>query len=71
MSEMMEKLGEELFELVERDQGYAYISDGMGSMTRQQFFDMTRRALKHSDIATTKIRSFLRKHGELPKGKRP
>lgn len=61
----VEKLNDELFQLVERDQGYAFISDGMGSMTREQFFAMARRALKHSRAASQKLGAFLKKHGEL------
>jgi len=57
-------LGAELFELVERDQGYAFISDAVDELPDERVFDIARGALKHSEIVVRKIRGFLKKYGQ-------
>lgn len=61
-----QSLGTELFGLVERDQGYAFISDAIGELPPERVFDIARGALKHTEATAKKIRSFLKKHGEQP-----
>lgn len=57
-------LGAELFDLVERDQGYAFISDAISGLPDEKVFDLARGALKHTEITARKIRQWLKKHGE-------
>lgn len=60
-----ESLCDELFGAVQLNQGYAFLSDGMGSMNRSAFFSTVRQALRHNRLASRKIYAFLKKHGEL------
>ncbi len=57
-------LGKELFALVERDQGYSFISDAIDELPDEKVFDIARGALKHTEITARKIRQWLKKHGE-------
>jgi hypothetical protein len=60
------QLAEEIFGLVEYDQGKAFISDGIeASKSRRELFAVVRGSLKHSEIVVTKTRAFLRKYGQL------
>lgn len=59
-------LADEIFQIVEEDQGYAFISDGLNSIkSRKKLFATVRGALKHTEISARKIRKWLKKHGEL------
>ena len=60
-----EALCNELFCAVQTSQGFAFISDGMGAMTKKEFFSNVRHSLRHNRIASRKIYAFLKKHGEL------
>lgn len=59
-------VGAELFDLVERDQGYAFVSDAISGLPAERVFDIARGALKHTEITAQKIRRFLKKYGERP-----
>ena len=61
----VEQLCDELFHFVQKDQGFAFLSDGMGSMEREMFFSAVRVALFHNKIASQKIAIFLRKYGQI------
>lgn len=56
--------GGELFHLVERDLGYAHVSDAIDELPDDRVFDIARGLLKHCEIAARKIRGFLKKYGE-------
>jgi hypothetical protein len=64
MDEKEEDLGSELFGLVERDRGYAFVSDGIQKLGAERVFNIARGALKHTEIVAKKIRRFLKKHGQ-------
>jgi hypothetical protein len=57
-----EKLGEKLFGLVKRDQGYAFISDAVGELPDERVLAIARGALKHSEAVVMKLRKFLKEH---------
>lgn len=61
----VEKLTDELFNLVEEAQGHAFFSDGETFETTAEFFERVRGRLKWNDVASKVIRSFLRKHKQL------
>lgn len=61
----VEKLCDELFHAVQKHQGFAHISDGMGAMTHEQFFAAVCFALDHSKVATETMRAFLVKYGQI------
>ena len=51
--------------MVERDQGYAFVSDGLGyNGDVAQVFNVARGALKATESSARKIRKFLKKYGE-------
>ncbi len=61
------KLGAELFGLVEADQGYAFISDGLGyNGDVEKVFNVARGALRSTESSAKKIRRFLKKYGQEP-----
>lgn len=55
-------LGAQLFELVERDQGYAFVSDAVDELPDDRVLAIARGALKHSEIVVMKLRKFLKQH---------
>ena len=55
------KLANELFLLVEYDQGQAFISDGTGVLSRKEIFDLAQAALKHSRIVVRKLEQFMKR----------
>lgn len=60
------ELADELFKLVEYDQGKGFISDGLNALPNKTiFFDVVRGHLRHSELAVKKIKRFLRRHNEL------
>jgi hypothetical protein len=62
----VERLSDELFILVEKAQGFAFISDSEGAgMTQAQFFERVRGRLNWSEKSCELIRKFLKKYGEL------
>lgn len=58
-------LADELFALVETDQGNFYVSDGDYPPDRKAFFAIVRGQLEHGRIAVRQMRTFLKKYGEL------
>lgn len=56
--------GAELFGLVERDQGYAFVSDAVDELPDDRVFDIARGALAHTEIVAKKIRAFLKKYDQ-------
>lgn len=59
------KLARELFALVEKDQGFAFISDGIEGLSRKQIFDLANGSLKYSRRVVRKLEQFmLREHAE-------
>lgn len=59
-------LGAELFDLVERDQGYAFVPIAISGLPDERVFDIARGALKHTEIVAQKIRQWLKKHNQNP-----
>ncbi len=60
-----EKLADELFSLVEHLQGEAYISDGIGVLSREEVFALARRSLdKHRECAE-RLDSWLEGYNQL------
>lgn len=62
-----QKLGAEIFGLVEADQGYAHISDALGTNNIEDadsVFNTVRRALSATESSARKMRRFLRKYGQ-------
>lgn len=57
-----EALAAELFSLVEYDQGKAFISDGMGTMSRSDILLAARLSLKHSRLVVLNLEIFIKKH---------
>ena len=62
MGKTKAQLADELFRLVERDQGAAFISDGL---LPERVFDVARISLHHSEAVARKLKRWLKKHGEL------
>lgn len=60
-----EILGDELFLLIERDQGKAFISDGIGMLSEDQIFALARQSLAISENIAKKLRMWLKRHGQL------
>lgn len=65
----MNDLGRKLFSLVERDQGFAYISDGMDGYPDGRVLDFARGALKHAKIVVRKLERFIATHERRLKDK--
>lgn len=61
---MNEKLGDELFRLVERDQGFAFISDGIGLLSEDKIFELARETIKLNNRVNRKIKRWLKNHGK-------
>lgn len=61
----VEGLGAELFDEVEKAQGYAYVSDGEHFATTKEFFERQRGRLEYQREAVRRMVKFLRKYGEL------
>ncbi len=58
----VEKLADELFGLVQTDQGYFYVSDGEYFLTKDAFFERVRGRLKHGRKAVKNMAAFLQKY---------
>jgi hypothetical protein len=60
------RLADEIFALVECDQGKGFISDGLGALeTADRVFGTVRGALGATERAALKMRAWLRKHGQV------
>jgi len=53
------KLAEELFALVEEDQGYAFISDGIEVLSKKEILWLARASLKHTKIVVNRLEKFI------------
>jgi hypothetical protein len=54
-------LADELFALVEHDQGKAFISDGLDALTPMEIVAAARVALRHTERVARKLRAWLRR----------
>jgi hypothetical protein len=61
----MELLNNELFNLVQGDQGEAHVSDCNYARDMAEFFDFVEAQLYYSREASRKMAGFLRKHRKL------
>jgi hypothetical protein len=60
-------LAEELFSLVEFDQGKAFISDGIGVLTRQSVVNLAKQSLEiYQRRLIPKLERFIKKHSQRP-----
>lgn len=57
----------ELFHRVQKEQGYAHVSDGETFATKAEFFQRIRGRLEWSKAASRRMRAFLKKYDELPR----
>lgn len=65
MKKTVAQLADEIFNLVQTDQGRAFISDGIeAARSPEHLFAVVRGSLKHSRIVVKKTRAFLRKYGQ-------
>lgn len=60
-----ERLADGLFLLIERDQGKAFISDGIGNLSEEQVFAIARQSLAATERVAIKLRKWLKVHGQL------
>ncbi len=58
------ELNDELFLLVERHQGRAFISDGMDGLTPEEFFVAVRNSLYETRETARKMKAFLKKYNQ-------
>jgi hypothetical protein len=66
-------LAAKLFNLVEPDQGHAFISDGIEVLSRAEILSIARASLQHSENVCRKLRKFLKHYdwaNPLPTGAR-
>lgn len=56
------KLADELFDLVQRSQGYAFVSDGEQFPTKARFFERIRGRQAHAQKAADMMKGFLKKY---------
>jgi hypothetical protein len=61
-----EKLADDVFKLVEYDQGYSYISDGMGRETRESIIEIVHTALAAHERCVKKLRAWLKVQTQAP-----
>jgi hypothetical protein len=62
----VEELALELFNYVEEEQGFGFVSSGGdGLKTHEQFFNVARAWYKHSKNAVKKIEVFLKKYDQF------
>lgn len=65
-SQRVEFLADEIFDLVQTDQGKAFISDGMGAAkSPEHLFAVVRHSLKRSRSVVRKTEAWLKKYGQL------
>lgn len=59
------ELGNELFNLVEMDQGWAFISDGIVVLSRHEIFNLAQASLKHSRRVVRILEKFMKRERAL------
>lgn len=70
MKKSVNALADEIFALIQEDQGFGFISDGLGGLkSEKELFTVIRGALKHTELAAKKIRAWLKKYNQLEKKK--
>jgi hypothetical protein len=63
VTQTVEQLAEELFALVEYDQGKGFVSDGLAALkTHDEFWKVVKIATAATDRASAKLHSFLKKY---------
>lgn len=60
----IERLARQLFSMMEKPQGYFFVSDAETAATTDAFFAMVRMRLQHGERAVSKMKTFLALHGE-------
>lgn len=61
----VEELAGEIFRLVQYNQGKSFISDGLGYLSsREELFNVVRRALIHTEWTVNNMKRWLRKYGQ-------
>jgi hypothetical protein len=63
-------LAEELFRRIETEQGHAYISDGIESLTDYELIALTRGALEHAKRVVCILKEFLKEYEPMLHKKR-
>lgn len=58
----MKNLGKELFTLVEREQGYSFISDAVDGLPPERVLSIARASLRHTENTARKLREFIKKY---------
>jgi hypothetical protein len=58
-------LGGKLFRLVEREQGYAFISDGIDGLPDDRVLDIARGSLAHTKVLVKQLERFIKTHERL------
>jgi hypothetical protein len=60
------KKADEIFRLVEKDQGFAFISDGLGAVkSLQDLYAIVKITLRHTEKTARLIRAWLKKEGQM------
>ena len=62
-------LAHELFNLVESDQGHAFISDGCEVLSTQEIFNLAQAALKYSRRVVRTLEGFMLREAQMAGGK--
>lgn len=57
-------LADELWSMICREQGYAFISDGIEVLSRPELFGIARASLKHSRVVCRRLEKWLKEHDE-------
>ncbi len=59
------KLADELFVLVQGDQGKAFISDGLDALSPRDIVEAARTSLRFTEASARKLRRFIKAHRKL------
>ena len=54
------QLADRLFNLVQKDQGWAFISDGIEVLSRREIFNLAQASLKYSRRVVRKLERFMK-----------
>jgi len=55
-------LANDLFQLVEADQGFAFISDGLGNLSREEIVGVARASLMYTENVARKLRKWIKRN---------
>jgi len=53
-------LANDLFQLVEADQGFAFISDGLANLSREEILGVARASLVHTENVARKLKKWIK-----------